>query len=242
MKISVHAGHNPDGKIACGAVGLIKESTQARKVKKYAIKYLRAAGHTVYDCTCKNGTSQSDVLNKIGKLQNAHTVDLDVSIHFNSGANDKNGNGKNTGTEVLVYDKSSDSYEVAENICKEIAKLGFTNRGVKIRTDLYVLNHTATAKKKALLIECCFVDDKDDIVLYKAEKMAQAITVGILNSYGTKKYKTTKKISSYNSTYKKVKTIKKGMTCNIDYYAFIGGKLMGHRKKAKDWVRVKYLS
>ena len=27
MKINVHAGHNPDGKIACGAVGLIKEST-----------------------------------------------------------------------------------------------------------------------------------------------------------------------------------------------------------------------
>ena len=34
MKINVHAGHNPDGKIDCGAVGLIKESTEARKVKK----------------------------------------------------------------------------------------------------------------------------------------------------------------------------------------------------------------
>ena len=49
MKINVHAGHNPDGKIACGAVGLIKESTQARKVKNYVIKYLKVAGHTVYD-------------------------------------------------------------------------------------------------------------------------------------------------------------------------------------------------
>ena len=41
MKINVHAGHNPDGKIACGAVGLIKESTEARKVKKKVIKLLR---------------------------------------------------------------------------------------------------------------------------------------------------------------------------------------------------------
>lgn len=41
MKINVHAGHNPDGKIACGAVGLIKESTEARKVKKEVIKLLR---------------------------------------------------------------------------------------------------------------------------------------------------------------------------------------------------------
>ena len=74
MKINVHAGHNPDGKIACGAVGLIKESTQARKVKGYVIKYLKAAGHTVYDCTCNNGTSQSDVLNRIGTKCNAHML------------------------------------------------------------------------------------------------------------------------------------------------------------------------
>ena len=28
MKINVHAGHNPAGKIACGAVGLINESIE----------------------------------------------------------------------------------------------------------------------------------------------------------------------------------------------------------------------
>ena len=33
MRFTVHAGHNPDGKKACGAVGLIKESTENRKVK-----------------------------------------------------------------------------------------------------------------------------------------------------------------------------------------------------------------
>ena len=33
MKINIHAGHNPDGKIACGAVELIKESTEERTVK-----------------------------------------------------------------------------------------------------------------------------------------------------------------------------------------------------------------
>ena len=25
MRINVHAGHNPDGKIACGAIGILKE-------------------------------------------------------------------------------------------------------------------------------------------------------------------------------------------------------------------------
>lgn len=89
MKINVHAGHNPDGKIACGAVGLIKESTEARKVKKEVIKLLRKKGHTVYDCTCQNGKSQTDVLKRIVTKCNQHKVDLDISIHFNSGVADK---------------------------------------------------------------------------------------------------------------------------------------------------------
>ena len=38
MKINVHAGHNPDGKIGCGAIGLLKESTEARNVKNEVIR------------------------------------------------------------------------------------------------------------------------------------------------------------------------------------------------------------
>ena len=67
MIINVHAGHNPDGKVACGAVGVIKESTEARKVKDEVISLLKAAGHTVYDCTVNDGTSANDVLVKIVK-------------------------------------------------------------------------------------------------------------------------------------------------------------------------------
>lgn len=65
MKINVHAGHNPDGKIACGAIGLIKESTEAHKIKEDVIKLLKVEDHTVYDCTCENGSSQSDVLKRL---------------------------------------------------------------------------------------------------------------------------------------------------------------------------------
>lgn len=181
MKINVHAGHNPDGKVACGATGLIKESTQARKVKKFLIQYLKEGGHTVYDCTCSNGSSQGDVLRKIVSKCNAHSVDIDVSIHFNSGAGDEKGNGKTTGAEILVYSgtgnpKDSKSYAYAERTLKEITALGFKNRGIKVRNDLYVLKNT---KSKAMLIECCFVDDRDDVSLYNAERMAKAIVKGI---------------------------------------------------------------
>lgn len=178
MKFNVHAGHNPDGKIACGAVGLIKESTEARKVKDEVIRLLKAQGHTVYDCTVNDGLNQSNVLTKIVKKCNTNLVDLDVSIHFNSGVNDKKGNGATTGVEVLVYNSSSKAMDEAERICKKISALGFKNRGIKTRSDLYFLKKT---KAPALLVECCFVDDADDVAKYNYAAMAKAIVEGILN-------------------------------------------------------------
>lgn len=176
MKINVHAGHNVAGYTACGAVGLINESIEDRKVKDEVIRQLRVLGHTVYDCTVDNANSVSANLSEIVAKCNAHTVDLDVSIHFNSGANDRNGNGFTTGTEVFVYGTGTKVRPYAEKVCAEIAKLGFRNRGVKSSTGLYVLKHTTNP---AMLIECCFVDDKDDVNKYDANSMATAIVKGI---------------------------------------------------------------
>ena len=175
MRINIHAGHNPDGMAACGAVGLIRESTEARAVKDRVVAQLTAMGHTVHDCTCNNGTSKEDVLKRIVAACNSHEVDLDVSIHFNAGAQGQP-DGKTTGTEVLVYDNASPAVPWAQQIADSIAALGYRNRGVKERPGLYVLKHT---KAPALLIECCFVDDPDDVAIYNADRMAAAIVAGI---------------------------------------------------------------
>lgn len=176
MIINVHAGHNPAGKVACGAVGMINESTENRRVKDEVISQLRELGHTVYDCTVDNGSGQSDVLNKIVAKCNAHAADLDVSIHFNSGAVDRKGNGKTTGVEVLVYSADSVSKGTAEKVCTAVAELGFRNRGIKYRPNMSVLKNT---KAPAMLVECCFVDDKDDVEKYDYFSMASAIVKGI---------------------------------------------------------------
>ena len=178
MKINIHAGHNPANKVACGAVGLLDESTENRNVAKELKAILEKEGHIVYDCTCNNGTSVSDVINKIAAKSNANTVDLDISIHFNAGANDKAGNGKSCGTECLIYNTSNNKEVIAKRICANIAQLGFKNRGVKIRTDLSILKKT---KSSCILVECCFIDDKDDVKLYNPKTMAKAIAQGILN-------------------------------------------------------------
>lgn len=189
MVFNIHAGHNPDGKIGCGAIGLIKESTEARKVKDEVIRLLRVAGHTVYDCTVDNGTNQSNILVNIVNKCNSHDVALDVSIHFNSGANDKQGNNKCTGAEVWLYGANSKTKTYAESVCKSIAKLGFENRGVKYSTSLYFLRKT---KSPAMLIECCFVDDKDDVEIYEYQSMARAIVEGILGYIVVENDNTTK--------------------------------------------------
>ena len=178
MKINIHAGHNPKGKVACGAIGLLDESTENRNVVKELKAILEAEGHIVYDCTCDNGTSVSDVINKIEANSKANAVDLDVRVHFNSGANDKIGNNKSTGVECLIYNTSNNKEAIAKRICANIAQLGFKNRGVKIRTDLSILKKT---KAPCILIECCFVDDFDDVKLYNAKSMAKAIAQGITN-------------------------------------------------------------
>ncbi len=180
-KVTVHAGHNPSGKIACGASDLLDESTEARWITRKVIKLLKKNGIKAVNCTVNNGTSQGDVLRKIcAKCNAVADADLHISIHLNSGRNDKKGDGRTGGTEVLLTENVADKGDVAKRVCNQMSKLGFTNRGVKVTSGLYFLNHTKTP---ALLIEVCFVDDKDDYMLYKVDRMdvVRAIVKAVLN-------------------------------------------------------------
>lgn len=180
MRINVHAGHNADGRTACGAIGFLRESTEARRVKDAVVGMLRQMGNTVHDCTVDDAAGVSANLREIVAKCNARDVDLDISIHFNSGVGDLTGNGRTTGTEVYVYSPSSEARAHAEKVCQAIAGLGFRNRGVKYSKGLYVLKNT---KAPAMLIECCFVDDRDDVQLYDCQKMAEAIAYGITGQH-----------------------------------------------------------
>lgn len=226
-KYNVHAGHCPQGKGASGAVGFLKESVEDRKVKEKVIRLLKSQGHTVYDCTCDTAESQSGCLDKIVSKCNQHSVKRDISIHLNSGRNDQKGDGSTGGVEVYVYSDCSDAYGDAERICQEVSKtLGVANRGVKINTSLRVLRAT---KSPSLLVECSFVDDKDDYMHWNAGKCAAAIVKGLTGKSagsGTDKKKekdpakenTPKKASS--STPSKKEIIKDLQTsCNKQGYS-----------------------
>ena len=178
MRFNIHSGHGKQDSKSCGAIGLIKESIENRKVKDEVITLLKQEGHTVYDCTVDYPASAEDCVAKQVTNCNKHIVDLDISIHFNSGRKDPTGDGKTGGVEVLVYNTTGEKQEYAKRVCKSVAKLGYTNRGVKIRTNL---GYLSKVKNQCILIECCFVDDADDVKKYNYKTMAKAIVEGILN-------------------------------------------------------------
>lgn len=201
-KYNVHGGHNPSGKIAEGAADLIRESTEDRLVCKAVIKYLKAAGHTAYNCTVDNGTGQTDVLKKICAKCNAHDVTLDISIHFNSGRNDHKKNSKQGGFEIWATNYNGIKKEVSQRIVANMKKLGVETHGdpYKTTSHLYYLNHT---NAKALLLEICFVDSYVDVQLYKKngyDKIGKAIAEGIIGkSIDAKKVTTTPAKSTFKS-------------------------------------------
>jgi len=169
-KYNIHAGHCPAGGTGSGAAGYLIESTEARNVKNSLISILKSNGQTVYDCTVNSNMSASDCLKKIVEMCNKNSVDLDISIHLNAG------NG--TGTEVYYYSDSVKSKAAA--VSAAIAKaLGIRDRGAKKSTSLYVLKNT---KSKAILIECCFVDNKTDRAAWNATKCANAIADTLLGA------------------------------------------------------------
>lgn len=155
---NVHGGHN---RIVPGASHYLDEVTEDRRITAGVISMLRSSGHTAYDCTDDAGKTVGANLANIVAKCNTHSADLDISIHQNAAKVDP-GDGKTKGVEVFVYSTSSKAYAAAGRVCAKLAALGFTNRGVKISTGLYVLKHT---KSPAMLIEVGFVDDKDDVNL-----------------------------------------------------------------------------
>ena len=126
---------------------------------------------------------------KSGNIFNFKHYDYVIELHLNAAANDQNGNGHTTGVEILVHD-SEKGISVEEEILSNICALGFKNRGVKRRNNLLNMNICKGKQNVSYaLIELCFIDDLDDILLYmaKMDEMVAAITKGVVTGFNLKK-------------------------------------------------------
>lgn len=155
MRIVLSSGHS---KFVRGAVGVIDEVTEARKVTDKVAADLRALGATVTVFHDDASRTQSANLGAITSFHNRQTRDRDVSVHFNAFSKTEGPRG----VEVLYTSQQA----LASKISAAIAKAsGLINRGAKKRTNLSFLNRTA---KPAVLLEICFVDSASDVRLYRA--------------------------------------------------------------------------
>lgn len=158
MKIVINAGHTKIGK-GTGANKYLNESKEARKIAYHLMYLLVDTGHEVVPAVFDKS---NDNLTEAVKLSNSEKPDLFLSIHLNAGG----------GQGVECYTYKAAKLPKAVSICNNISKLGYKNRGVKDGTHLKVVRDTIAP---AILVECCFVDNKNDTQKYNAFKMAEAI-------------------------------------------------------------------
>lgn len=172
MIIGVNCGHTIEG-AGSGAAGIIKESEYTRRVGYALMEKLNAAGVEVVDCTIDQADTQQEYLEKVVNIANMEKMSCFVSIHFNASKT-------HMGQGVEVYTYEGVQYLEALEVCENIAKLGFKNRGVKEGKGLYVIRKT---KAKSMLIEVCFCDNKIDMDIYNKAGGEVAVAQAIYNGF-----------------------------------------------------------
>lgn len=164
------AGYDP------GAVnGKKYEAVAALAIAKKVGAKLQAAGYGVKYTRTGN---KKLTLNQRCKISNEYGADVFVSIHLNAAANKDA-----SGIETLRYPNvGARTKALADNVQTElVAAMGWKDRGVKTRSDLYVLKHTVAS---AVLCEVGFISNDDQCQkLFNStyqNKIANAIYKGIV--------------------------------------------------------------
>ena len=236
MKILVMAGHSANGYKGSGAVGHLNESNETRRVAPKVVEYLKQLGVDATYIKLDKPTSSSYLYDQVKLANSKGKFDVMVQIHFNAGSSDPNSN--TTGTET--YYRSSNAKPYSDRVNKKLSTL-FKDRGSRNnKPNLYWLKNTTSP---AILIELCFVDDKDDAKVYNNnfDKICKLIAEGLANktlpttttnnttTNTSKKYangsyerkaKTTANVNlreGRGTSYKIIKTIPKGTTFKVNY-------------------------
>ena len=170
MVIGVNCWHTSEV-AGSGADGLLKESEHTRLVGYELMDKLKAMGVKVVDCTIDKAPTQQEYLKKAVDIANKEELDWFISIHFNASREHK-------GHGVEVYTYKGRQYPDALDVCSNIERLGFFNRGVKAGNGLYVICKT---RAKAMLIEVCFCDNEEDVAVYNDSGAQEAIAQAVFN-------------------------------------------------------------
>lgn len=180
MRMLLIAGHGQGDPGACSKEH--KEAELVREIVPTLASYLKPYVDVDIIDTSLNAYKYL----KSGKSFDFTKYDYVLEVHFNAFQEEKVEDDLTKGTEILVH-TSEKATSVEKLILDNICSLGFTNRGVKTRSDLQNMNICKGRQGVSYaLIETCFIDDIDDMQLYLAnkDKVILAIANGIVRGFG----------------------------------------------------------
>ncbi len=194
MKIACTVGHSilKSGQIT-SASGVVNEYQWCKKFVPILVDTFKSQGVDADLIICPEkqfSKAAEEKPYKLGKI-NGKKYDLVIESHLNAF------NGSAKGTEVLYYPTSTKSKEYAQRVNDKLDDI-FTDRGIKSRSDLYILRDTDCP---AILIEYFFCDNKEDYSKADTDEemqlIANKVVEGVLNkelqkvptTSGTKMYK-----------------------------------------------------
>ena len=157
-----HGGTDP------GAVGYLVEKDVNLKMARACYDYLQARG--IDTRISRTGDVTDKLVSKIDRC-NAFAPDLALDIHNNAGGGD--------GFEIFHSVVGGKGKELAQNIEKEVVKIGQNSRGLKTKKNSYGRDYFGFIRSTicpAVICEGVFVDNKADAA--QADTDAECLAFG----------------------------------------------------------------
>ena len=184
IKIYVDQGHNPQNPNAGAEGNGLREQDLVYRIGILLAELLRA--NPAFEVRLSRptpdtqiGSSNTTSLQRRVADANAWGADWFLSLHTNASEI-----ASATGVEAFAFSRQSPAFALGEDILKSLSSsTGLRNRGMQVRSGLYVLRKTTMP---SLLIELGFITNQGDarLMLEQPELFAQGIYDGILNYFG----------------------------------------------------------
>lgn len=184
IKIYLDQGHNPQNPNAGAEGSGLREQDIVFRIGVELAELLRANPEFEVrlsrpDADTQIGTSNSTSLRLRVNDANAWGADYFISLHTNASSLPAA-----TGSEAFAYSSPSAAFSLGEDILYWLNRTtGLQNRGMKVRTNLYVLRKT---QMPAVLVELGFITNANDANLMntRPDLFAEGIYQGILEYTG----------------------------------------------------------
>ena len=183
IKIYIDQGHNPQNPNAGAEGNGLREQDIVFRIGILLADLLRANPEFEVRLSrpteqTQIGTSNTTSLRRRVEDANAWGADYFISLHTNASELTSA-----SGTEAFAFSRSSPAFALGEDILAALsASTGLRNRGMQVRSGLYVLRKTTMP---SILLELGFISNPGDAALMsqQPELFANGIYQGILNYF-----------------------------------------------------------